>query len=1041
MIKTKISELLKIKSVEFRNLLLFCLINALLTGGVVVGSSAITSMTLIKYGAGILPFLFIAVSLATLAVTPVYLKFISKFDNEKYFVILQTLCAVIIFILYFFLSINGVYIFLYIIMEIAVFLTFSQFSNLIYDYFDTQQSKRLFPLIATGGSLGGIAAGLLVKKFVELPSFTSNELLVAWAIILAAPIFAIKFLDKKKAGIMENKKTKKIRKNMLPFFLRMKKEFSAYTGIPLARIIIITSILMVLCTYFLDFESSRLLRKSFSDKDELTGFLSFFSSLSYFITIIIQSFIINRLILWIGVVNAGYIFPAAVLASFIGLLFYPCKTSAVFALFTRRYLKSSVHAIISDLLLNGITSKLKSKFRGIIKGYVIPSSTLAASIAIFAINSYFNSAFLNIAGIILSIFFIISLFYVKRAYIASLQSIMLENSMSLDSELKDIAGQAAIAFKPENILNMLERSGETESLIIIDSVMEIKSQEITEILKKIYNEKSKPVKVKIISAVEKMSPGKNFHFLSQSYNCDDEELKQHIVKYLTDYIPGSIFDLLLNFDSKPIEIKKNVIYVLCKSDYIKTFEFGIIELFKLDLDDSIDIITQLGGKKYIYYLNNCLITEKTSKTRIKLLSAMEYLEDGLTDEYEKLFLSLFESQENCELERNIIFNALAKFGSNAVMNFLFEKFDILNFEQKIIYIKKFSGSNDYSKLKFILNDESQSYQILYETVNLLKNFDFEFLQNFMETSLSRIDELQIYYGIAKYLKAVYLIELSILELIQIKIKLCCLILSVKTNRWKIVNDSIEKLFSGDRNLRANAVETISNVVEFSEFTKLNAILEKLFSAEVDVVDSAELKDFLFSIFKQNKWFTGISVFYLKKENVKLLPEELMMIKNLSANKDIYIAESYNYYFSMLKKYQLSVFDEMILLRNVPIFKDLDLNGLKLLGIMADEIFINKDEKIFSEGDKGEALYIIAEGKIRIYKENKGEIALLSEKNYFGEFAVLSSEKRMASAIAVEDTLLIRITKEKFMQLLQKYPVIIFPIFQNLIRKILERGSN
>ena len=365
---------------------------------------------------------------------------------------------------------------------------------------------------------------------------------------------------------------------------------------------------------------------------------------------------------------------------------------------------------------------------------------------------------------------------------------------------------------------------------------------------------------------------------------------------------------------------------------------------------------------------------------------------------------------------------------------------MLNFEQKINYIRTFRGHTDFSNLRIILNDESQPYQILYETIEILKNYDTDFLEKYFKTSLARIDEILIYYGLAKYLKSILLIELSLAELIQVKIKLCCLILSLKTDNWKIVNDSLSNLFSVSRNLRASAIETISNVVDSSEFSKLNIYIEKLLASDIDDVDGAELKEVLLTLFSQNKWFTGIVVYYLKKENIKLDAGQLKMIDELKNNTDLCIREAFNYYNSLLEKDQFPVFEEMILLRNVSIFKELDSHGLKLLGIMADEVFVKSGSKIFLEGDIGDALYVIASGKVRIYKENNENIAVLSNNQYFGEFAVLSNEKRLASALATEDTLLIRITKEKFMALLQKYPVIIFPIFQNLIGKIISKKT-
>jgi CRP-like cAMP-binding protein len=71
--------------------------------------------------------------------------------------------------------------------------------------------------------------------------------------------------------------------------------------------------------------------------------------------------------------------------------------------------------------------------------------------------------------------------------------------------------------------------------------------------------------------------------------------------------------------------------------------------------------------------------------------------------------------------------------------------------------------------------------------------------------------------------------------------------------------------------------------------------------------------------------------------------------------------------------------------------------------------------LFKTGDPGDALYIVARGKIEVLKDgtNSEAIAILGPGSAFGEMALLSGGPRTATIRAVEDTELLEIAKQEF----------------------------
>lgn len=82
--------------------------------------------------------------------------------------------------------------------------------------------------------------------------------------------------------------------------------------------------------------------------------------------------------------------------------------------------------------------------------------------------------------------------------------------------------------------------------------------------------------------------------------------------------------------------------------------------------------------------------------------------------------------------------------------------------------------------------------------------------------------------------------------------------------------------------------------------------------------------------------------------------------------------------------------------------------------------------IFFEGDLESHFYIIESGKVQIFTKSKTgkriDILTVDEGESFGEFALLDNKPRSASAQAVTDVSLIKVSAEGYEQLLAELPV-------------------
>ena len=118
-------------------------------------------------------------------------------------------------------------------------------------------------------------------------------------------------------------------------------------------------------------------------------------------------------------------------------------------------------------------------------------------------------------------------------------------------------------------------------------------------------------------------------------------------------------------------------------------------------------------------------------------------------------------------------------------------------------------------------------------------------------------------------------------------------------------------------------------------------------------------------------------------------------------------------------------DEARSLSRVPLFKRLDAAELEHLAEEIDQVDYKAGATIFNEHDRGDALYILEEGSVRIwiYDQDVKEVTLAELKpgDFFGELAVLDRGERSSSATALTDIHLHRLSSDDFQKFLTDHP--------------------
>lgn len=89
------------------------------------------------------------------------------------------------------------------------------------------------------------------------------------------------------------------------------------------------------------------------------------------------------------------------------------------------------------------------------------------------------------------------------------------------------------------------------------------------------------------------------------------------------------------------------------------------------------------------------------------------------------------------------------------------------------------------------------------------------------------------------------------------------------------------------------------------------------------------------------------------------------------------------------------------IKAIPLFSTLDARGLRIVdGALHERTYI-PGEVIFDQGEEGQAIYLLFEGRIQIRRDGK-DVAEIGAGSFLGELALLEGTPRAAQALAATE---------------------------------------
>lgn len=131
---------------------------------------------------------------------------------------------------------------------------------------------------------------------------------------------------------------------------------------------------------------------------------------------------------------------------------------------------------------------------------------------------------------------------------------------------------------------------------------------------------------------------------------------------------------------------------------------------------------------------------------------------------------------------------------------------------------------------------------------------------------------------------------------------------------------------------------------------------------------------------------------------------------------------------------LTVVEKVILLQSVDVFGEATSEQLSLVAAIAKEVRVEAGEVIYRDEEPSDAMYVVAEGRVRLHRGAQ-DVNLVAAGEAFGTWALFDEEARVTTATAVDASLLLRIARGDFLDVLADHVEVTRAILGSISRRL------
>jgi CRP-like cAMP-binding protein len=131
--------------------------------------------------------------------------------------------------------------------------------------------------------------------------------------------------------------------------------------------------------------------------------------------------------------------------------------------------------------------------------------------------------------------------------------------------------------------------------------------------------------------------------------------------------------------------------------------------------------------------------------------------------------------------------------------------------------------------------------------------------------------------------------------------------------------------------------------------------------------------------------------------------------------------------------ELNIVEKVLTLESVELFRKLKPEQLARIAAVASEVSFGPGKEIYDPSKPPSALFVVIEGAVDLSRGGE-TLAVARQNEVLGAWALFDDEPLVIAARALEDTRLMRISREDFYDVLADNPEITQALFSTLVKR-------
>lgn len=1023
------------------------------------GRTARDTFFLSRFPTKYLPYMFILIAIAIAITIAIHAQLSKRFSFFPLMITTFVLGAISYLFIQLFLF-EWMYPVLYVWFEVIGTIMMIQFWLFANSAFDTREAKRLFGVIASGGAVANTALGFSMGKLVDF--LTTDFLLPATALFIGLSLLMILY-NKQFLGLSATPTRRTLH--------RSNKKKHGVLSSSYLKVMTLTIITGAVVGALVDYQMKIITLSSFTDTVSLqvdeAGMSSLFGSLYGsigLVSILIQFFFTSRFLSRFGVLLALMFLPGILLIGSSAILLVPVLATAVGAKAGDQIFRFTLHDVSSQLLWLPVSPQEKSRAKPFIDGTIKNLAGGLTGILILGLMSFSSDVrVLSIPSIILLILWIIANFKLKKGYLSELRKAVEKRRLDFEELEFDYTDPAIV----EILHKTLIEGNEHQQLFTLETLRSLPLTAWKNDLRQLLKKGPPDIQKKILE----------------------------LTKDTIDIIPNETIIDLVQKDAG--ELTTDALLICGHRKLSETLPL-MRELTKTN-NPSIRAAAATGlqliggddleeGVKIL----NTLFIDPEAKVRLTALLTIGHLPNVLPEE---TLLKLF-SDNDAEVRRKAV-DLIAKRPTDSAIPHLVSN---LQYKTTALAARRALRLHDPEQvlpaLSQFIESKKQNDVSLSPALRCLGDLDTPDAVNILlntwpntslgcreiiATSLSKIarrgelkeedlvksetllkdiirQTYELEYACTLFQEDSDAVLVSDLFAHQVRqMKIITLRFALLSYPEAPISTFAHAVTTPGSTTMANVLEYLDNVLAKDLREKIVSLLDNTTVAEkVEVgtkyynITSKSIVTWLTELLSGSRIYPSAVAFdYVLQTRTAteegVITDQWLRELDSPLHWEILAKKGTEWRPDGLKDINLisreddsmyTTLEKTIFLKGVELFEDIPGEEVAHIAQIAETIHFSPNEIIFKDGDPGDAMFIIVDGKVHIHKEEK-HIATLGNAEFVGEMAILDQEPRSASATTQEETVLLRISSEDFFDLMASRMDIVQGIMRVLTRRLRE----